>query len=317
MNWYLKHQSLEKFASKVVMYHGTSLKNLQSIMSQGLIPSPKKRVWQEDPDASSRTMSRKSFEGIYLSDHFMTAKVSATRASSTTNGLIVVVQVENKTLVLDEDNIVYMFQSRLMHLNEGFIMNEWLMQQTYIEYRLGKIEGKFDKAADDFLAQCTVAVDEPKRGHVKEATKPLVIDVIKAMLVRQISYFMKELSAYDLSRFKRELEQVGLRMEDIPSIEVSEAQTRWLMDKATRKFGFLNQIKREDYSQKTARSLTPIGFNGANRILCVMSFEVSRTDPQERAYVLTFHYSSDRSAADTLLKAWKTSMGYQTKVVGL
>lgn len=311
MNWYFRHINLEKFASKEIMYHGTSLKNLQSIMSQGLIPSPKKRVWQEDPEASSRTMSRKSFEGIYLTNNFMTAKSSATRASGASDGLIIAVQAETRSLALDEDNLVYSFQHSLSNLYEGYIMNEYLTQSAYIEYKLGKIDDKFDKVADNFLTHILRSVEEPRRSHVKDATKSLVIEIMKSLLIRQVSYILKEVGGYGANRFRYEMEEAGLDINDIPSIDAIEIQTRKLIDQATRKFALLATNKRLDSFQETARSLTPIGFSGANKILCVMSFEVNRADPKERTYTLTFHYSSSPAVEQKLLSDWKQYQGYK------
>src|SRR5208282_503702 len=52
-------------APKSIWYHGTSLKNLQSIMSQGLIPEGTEKVWADDPSAGISAPSRQSYGGCY------------------------------------------------------------------------------------------------------------------------------------------------------------------------------------------------------------------------------------------------------------
>jgi GNAT superfamily N-acetyltransferase/RNA:NAD 2'-phosphotransferase (TPT1/KptA family) len=52
-------------APKSIWYHGTSIKNLRSIMSQGLVPEGTEKVWADDPDAGISAPSRQSYGGCY------------------------------------------------------------------------------------------------------------------------------------------------------------------------------------------------------------------------------------------------------------
>ena len=64
----------EKIAAlRSIWYHGSSIKNLRSIVAQGLIPDPKERNWADDPDASIGNPSRASYGGIYVTRNLMTA----------------------------------------------------------------------------------------------------------------------------------------------------------------------------------------------------------------------------------------------------
>ena len=49
----------------IILYHGTNAKNLPSILSQGLIPFPKERAWQEDPQAYEPMEDSVPREGVY------------------------------------------------------------------------------------------------------------------------------------------------------------------------------------------------------------------------------------------------------------
>jgi GNAT superfamily N-acetyltransferase len=52
-------------ASRSIFYHGSSIKNLRSILSQGLIPDPKIKNWADDPESSPYTSSRESYGGCF------------------------------------------------------------------------------------------------------------------------------------------------------------------------------------------------------------------------------------------------------------
>src|SRR5208282_2128189 len=57
--------SFKEAAPKSIWYHGTSIKNLKSIMSQGLVPEGTEKVWADDPDAGLSAPSRQSYGGCY------------------------------------------------------------------------------------------------------------------------------------------------------------------------------------------------------------------------------------------------------------
>jgi len=45
-------RSLEAVSRKRILYHGTSPEVGHRVLSEGLVPDPKKRSWAEDPDVS-------------------------------------------------------------------------------------------------------------------------------------------------------------------------------------------------------------------------------------------------------------------------
>jgi hypothetical protein len=51
-------------AQRGIWFHGSSIRNLRSILKQGLVPYPKERNWATDPDAGIRP-SRESYGGCY------------------------------------------------------------------------------------------------------------------------------------------------------------------------------------------------------------------------------------------------------------
>lgn len=95
-------------SAPIYLYHGTNKKNLSSILSQGLIPNPKKRTWQDDPDAGYYSPSRQSLEGLYLTSNLVTAVGSAHRGgnkSSKDNPIVFIVEIHPNALYSDEDSI--------------------------------------------------------------------------------------------------------------------------------------------------------------------------------------------------------------------
>lgn len=64
--------------SKIRAYHGTSSTRVRSILKQGFLPNPKKKVWSD----SGAEPELASFEGTYFTDHLFYALDSARLAST-------------------------------------------------------------------------------------------------------------------------------------------------------------------------------------------------------------------------------------------
>ena len=70
-NWYKTSRYGESEETRGIWYHGTSARFIDSIMSQGLIPNPKKRTWDEDPGSNYNSPSRKSIGGVYITKNII------------------------------------------------------------------------------------------------------------------------------------------------------------------------------------------------------------------------------------------------------
>lgn len=310
MKIYIKYAALNKESSKEILYHGTAVKNLSSILSQGLIPDPKERVWSEDPEASSRTISRQSFSGVYLTSNFMTAKSSATRAGNPESGLIIATIVETKTLKVDEDKLAYPLQNALSRINEGLILNEWLTVQTYIECLKGNISSEINKAAQSFVNSFLETGNFPylsdiKKSKIKEALQDISILLVKGLLERNVAYILSETSGWEKTRYSYDFENNGLNIESVPSVRQAEEKFRSVLEYATKKFLFLSSSV-GDFNF-TARAVEPIRYSGANRIICIMQYQ--RPKDYKEASVLKFPYCSDNSVKEKLLNDWSKHIG--------
>ena len=100
-------------AMRGVWFHGSSIRNLESILHQGLVPElpdPSRRNWAKDPDISEHSPSRESYGGIYVTRNLLTA-VSAPRDHNTEGREVVVcMDLQPSTFYMDEDAVVYMLQ---------------------------------------------------------------------------------------------------------------------------------------------------------------------------------------------------------------
>lgn len=86
------------------MYHGTTSKNLSSILSEGL-NTQHSLVWSKEKDRE-----KASYGGIYFTSNFMTAYSSANTARRTLGGdsdVIVMANLELRTpfIIIDEDQL--------------------------------------------------------------------------------------------------------------------------------------------------------------------------------------------------------------------
>lgn len=90
------------------MYHGTSSNNLPSILSQGLISNPDKKVWETDEYSSFDIPSRASVGGIYFTKNLRIAIYSANNATkdrSKESRIIIIAEIKPGSLLADEDII--------------------------------------------------------------------------------------------------------------------------------------------------------------------------------------------------------------------
>ena len=136
----------EATTDKIIVYHGTPAKNYSSIMSQGLIPNPKQRAWQDDPDTSYYSSSRKSLDGIYVSTNLMTAYSAGRQGGNKglkEGRLIVICEIQPKTGFMDEDDLNFI---------DGFNSNEYVNADLFFSIKTGAdkeyVNGYFKKLLD-------------------------------------------------------------------------------------------------------------------------------------------------------------------------
>ena len=300
-----------KTASKEILFHGTNARNLKRILSQGLVAKPKRRAWQEDPDASFHTMSRKSYPGVYLTENLLTARGAVRDAS---DGIIVVVSVETRSLVPDEDDITHVFRGAFESgfPEEGFVLTEYNIADAYIDAIKDK-DRRFDRVANKFLD--SKFRESGLGGKAKKALRkslfPHIVELAKAYAIRQMAFKKKEDSewkkehgyASTIAIHESDLEKAGLDYADIPSVSEAEKKLRDKVEVITRKMKrFAEKTGGFNY---TARMIGDIGYSGKNKIVAVVGY----TPLSESGRTLTVHYVKDRVALAKLFKEWKRTTG--------
>jgi len=283
-----------------IWYHGTRGRNLPSILSQGLVPNPKKREWQES-EGSFNAQSLASLGGIYLTKNLMTAIQSSTRSVNRSSGessVVVIVEIQPRSLLADEDQITNFIRYPVGNASE-YIVTEYFMARE-----LGTNSSLVEHGRDKYVKDC---IDQIKKNrlpdmseHVEDILKKLLHDGWDIALNRQAAYayragdkndnysfdwktaFWRNISEADRQRLNqkmKEYEQDGHTIEQAykkavfttipkrPDSNQAEHAFAAYSDRLTR---LLKTIARkEDYFQ-TARIETPIGFSGKNKIICIV-----------------------------------------------
>ena len=312
MNWYRKAKTESALSERGIWYHGTKGSRLQSILSSGLIPNPKKREWDSDPHAGFTQPSRESLEGVYLTRNLMTAISSSTRNKDRNEaGVIVICEMQPRSLVADEDDLSYI--ARYPMIND----NEWLVAEAYIARALGTNPEYIERARETYVDKLIRDLKELKSVsmHPFQETRmrELASEAWDAGLDRQAAYTFTN-NDYDWtqiyfrncgdtgrerfnnlydkilaslgddseeSRHKAYEEAVKRVVPSHPDAATSEGKFAKVMDMMSRTMKKTARPGQSESFMQTARSLTPIGFSGSNRIVGIV--EILR-DPNPKDY---------------------------------
>jgi hypothetical protein len=319
---YLINKCAEAFkkmakAEPVYLYHGTRANRLSSILSQGLLPNPKERVWKEDPDASWLSPSRQSLSGIYLTSNLMTAISSARNAGKKQyNPVIIMVSVQPQSLVMDEDNIN---PESLPHPTVSLNANEPLVSQIYFSqfenahpYTISKGKEFFDDAQKEYIKHVIKRIEYDMKSEIhpnlKEHLERLLFDGFVIALNRKIAHitpdYYKRLwgNWTDRENYNNAPKR--------PTVAEAEREFKDYEDKLTRalRVVVLKSLK-EDY-RFTARILEPIGYSKSNRIIAV--FELVKNENDKYTDDLIQVYPKGKPAPEEALekleKDWRANI---------
>ncbi len=301
--------ALEAKQEREIYYHGTGSQLLPVILSQGLIPNPKKRAWDKDPDAGFDRASRASLEGVYVTTNLMTAKASAFRVAKGNgekpfNELVVVMDIHPYSLVGDEDDFMGMSSISV----PGLLTTEYSITGVYFPWKIlttpSLLKQKMAMPHSDHWV-------EDSRNYVEKAREAYVNDSL-----RRISYKVKEEAMHPelLKRLKALIAKDGFEMamtrqvayieprsynracrdhwdsQECPAgmeqPDKKEAEKKWqeFLDQITRTVKKTAQpsARKSDFNN-TARLVKPIGFTGKDKIVCIIEV-LPYTKELERNY---------------------------------
>ena len=308
--------------AKKYLYHGTAGANMKSILKNGVQADPEKRVWGELGNVRYSGVSKQSYGGVYLTPNLMTAKgagYTASREDKKKVILLLIVRVETKTLLPDEDNVIGAVQSAFERLNEPYLMNEYQAVVMWLRWKSGdeSVEEAITKKtydAMDWLVELLPDDDDTKQ-RIRGAMLHDVKDALLAYMVRQASVaYWQEKRKGKWSDLEEEL---GIELATIPSIEQAEVEMRAAVDKMMR------HLRRRVYGVgdpsgywSNARSVQDIGWSGANRIVGMVRVTEEKTPGGELSFRNVLHVErlSEPAAWRQFIADWEERVGKYYRV---
>lgn len=302
MNW------LQKIATVELYYHGTSGKNISTILSQGLITTAPK-AWGTDDAERSRV----SYGGIYLTKNLMTATSSAGHANQMMlksrhhPECLVIVQVETKTphILMDEDALPIPTAAinNVFHVNA----NDWyFFSWAHSDF------ADMDKVIDYYIDLWSYGYKIYPKSQGKSQTE----DSNK----KYFQYLRNYIKDYIVAYCKREM-AIALKHDtykryhyDFPewsnlTLEQTESEVRNTANSLSQKAHQLTgKLNADSTSYKHIRSMESIGYSGKNKIILVIKIE--DLDRKADYYsALTIMYGNNQSAIQMLVQDYKSRVG--------
>ena len=315
-------------AERGVWYHGTSIKNLRSIMAEGLIPEGKKKNWDTDPDAGIHTPSREAYGGIYVTQNLMTATGSV-RDDNGPNGtgikLVVCMELQPQTFFLDEDSVVSSLNAPIQHISDS----QYHVSMAYIAATQPNVGpswttniGEFKKA---YIAHVMEnyeykfkSQEQEMHPDLKSRLKGLVADTWLPALGRLAAHFAKDMKDYDVKKawsqvFTGQWDETPPKDQVFPSVAEAEEDFRKHAEQITR------TMRQLAYNQQnfraTARVTTPIGYSGSNHILAVVEIRDGNqhiVKEGDKSIVPMIVYYGE--IPEDFWAQWRERFGYQVTV---
>ena len=262
MNWYKKI----KTASIRYLYHGTSMNNLNSILSEGLNTSHGS-VYDGTFQNTSGERSLESYGGIYLTDNLRTALMAGFTAAEknkveTQSSVIVIAQVEDRTpsILIDEDLLasphfaIYQVAGEPSHpvnLAE-WITNNFPNIEQAVNYYVGQLNRRGRISDQRFL----------------EGIKPYIPNLLKTYAIQQLAIAINK-EDWGTSTLLNSYPE----LKNLPDMGVAIQNYRdtatLFMQKANRLTFFVREISSFDNNM---RMTEPISYRGKNKILLVSTF---------------------------------------------
>jgi hypothetical protein len=296
---------LTKLAKRRYLYHGTSIKNLSSILSEGLNFHHSRQVWtleqNKEDSATTSPSSRASFPGIYLTDNLLTAIGSAGRANTYkklpyNNKVIVGVDIEDRTpsIVLDEDLLrdpKNAFDTYYHVTGQGYFYGGWLQHSQNEAPEVAKhwLNKTFSEYTDRFKEKFRIIWLLPY-------AIPVIIAYAKVFYADE----------YQHTKWTSDLDT------NFPDAETSlskaRSEYRNALDIFLQKVNFLSRETKEYQYQHNVRIKDPISYHGANRIVLVATI---KTNNIEHTYYNTvhIHYLSDHQILGDFVSQMKQREG--------
>lgn len=265
----------------IYMYHGTSSRNLPSILSQGLITDPSKKVWETDEYASFSMPSRASVGGIYFTKNILTAISSASNAvknKEKENRIIIIAEIKPGSLFADEDAVPSgVAQVRMPNAAPHETFSSYLWAYLHVDPTNSDLISAQDLYINNSIQRIkeTLKMNKVEELHPKleRRLKDLFEDGFFIALKRQVSH----IDDYD---YRRGIDRVLERGQSIEKPNKDEAEREYseYLDKITRILRNLaiSEISRE-FGLRSGRTGQDVGYSGGNRIVGILKLSPVRS----------------------------------------
>jgi len=293
------YRAAKHHTSWALMWHGTTTKFLRSIKKQGFVPTPKNKVWADDPDSQhSPQRTRASLKGTYFTTNFMTAVSSAGNAKRKFGGdyLIVAARIQPRSGAADEDSIRY-------HLERVF--DDLVGRPS----RWWGLRAHDSKQWDDNLKHLIRSVHNKLATGREPVPTQALIDYANAELDYAVAKESKTRRELDMRRdvwdgIQQALEKQGLDYEELRTREkafwdgpvvwptdIGKAEQEYLkaIDKLTKHYR-KSGTRDKGFGGFNVRIEEPVDFRGRNRILCMFSW-----DPDARQLKLEYGHMDSKT----------------------
>jgi hypothetical protein len=285
-----------KFRKPNVMFHGTSTAFLQSILKNGMVPTPKSKSWDTDPDVSIRSQSRVSLEGSYWTSNLLTATSSAWRTSNKFKGeeLIIIAQIQEQQAFADEDSVTYKIDAAFANAMGSGIYSERpdILAQTYYDNptHMDQARIKFQNILHNNLTS----------NEKKPIPEKIIKDLFDSYILRIIAHGEKESGGKE---WYSPLYRVKNKPESIPTVDMAEHDLLQKKDVIT-KYYTETAYEKDGYSfSHTLRITEPVTYSGANKILFVIE-----RDKKLQNLPLKLHYGNP-PLPNKFIEQWHSRIG--------
>ncbi len=303
----------------VIMYHGTSSVFRKSILKKGLVPS-KQKVWDSDKDAGFNRLPRTSLPGIYMTRNLMTAISSSSNATRKFGGdsILVVMNVQPKSLIVDEDQVLGAVQRMLSNSIAKVLGVSTSSDSAWICLRIGKMlkTDIWNKVIEEFVELVKVAYNIKNTKAIKQFVYSLV-DYNYAHATKAMSKWDKQ---YGIKRWYYTRNGKKLVPPEVSRLEIEVGSAEKALTRAmaviTEVIGdrVYKQKLREnrddlysDVNQYSGRMKEGIQFRGKNRILAIVLEEDRRNLSRGEPTKLELVYGD--SLPDDFLKQYSNRVG--------
>lgn len=263
-----------------IFYHGTPGKNkdpkqvspvVKSILTQGLIPFPKKRNWDKDDAVSYANPSRVSYGGVYVTRNLGTATLAATHnAEQNESRVLVVMELQPRSLIADEDDLIFLNAGSLSELN-----HEYTLINLLITIRTGEYKDFYENVKEKYIKSVIKRIVERNKTspQLQNRLSELLDRLFPITIERKIAHIVKSyfLNSSDYNFYVKKYGEEMLKPLSIPQAEKNYAQAIDQLTKTLKNFARSQDNEQYNFSD-TGRSLQTIGFNGTNKIICILEY---------------------------------------------